>query len=34
MLHSRRIKYINNIGFSGVEGALCSILGGLNILIT
>jgi hypothetical protein len=34
MLHSRRIKYINNLVYSGAEGASCSIVGGLNILIT
>jgi hypothetical protein len=34
MLHSRRIKYINNLECSGVEGASFSIVGGLNILIT
>jgi hypothetical protein len=34
MPHSRRIKYANNLGCSGVEGTSCRIVGGLNILIT
>jgi hypothetical protein len=34
MLHSRRIRYINDLGCSGVEGASCPTVGGLGILMT
>jgi hypothetical protein len=30
MLLSGRIKYINILGYSGVEGVSCSLVGGLN----
>jgi hypothetical protein len=34
MPHSRRIRYTNDLGCSGVEGSSCPIVGGLGVLMT